>query len=597
MRWLSVLVLSSGMAGASLASCASERPPSENAPFPPVGPPLDAGDGAVPCETCSGTKRLFPTPALPTVAYAGCVFASPLAFGPPTKRRILVATGSGEVAALHPRTGAPDWQIQLPAPNGERAMAVATPVLVGSRAVVAYHTRRDDGAAPHVALPKLRQRVVVVDTQSGAIDEAFPPIDLAAAIGTPSGAVAFEADQALARGALVHLVPPGGTLGRVYVTFGNVRDIQPWHGWMFEIDLDAWNARGAQSATHAVFLTTPETDCGPRGESGSRERKCGGGLWSPSGPLVTLDTAGYALVVASGNGQLDVPRRDYANTLMRLRPGLAFDPGCDSVACAGFEPNAPSPACATSCKDLFIPRLMPGQTFVPASGACDGVGLYECWQRLDYVGGSTPARVRTGLETHGFAYPAKDGALYLVDESHMGTMLDRLPLVDVCGTRTDPCKQDWAGMIVTQPAVVAERDRDLVIVPTFMPDETHPAGIVAVDVRTDAGKPRFETRWRFPDFGSRAAIQRFRRHPSRLTAASFGPNAELLGWVVEAAAPGGKGRLVGLRLTDGRLVADIELSSAGFRFTAPLVEDGVVYVSSCGSDSGPGGIEAYEIRP
>ena len=77
----------------------------------------------------------------------------------------------------------------------------------------------------------------------------------------------------------------------------------------------------AASAQTAYFVDTPELDCGTVGHSGSRERVCGGGLWAPSGPLLVPRDGGYELVLASGNGQLDLTRADYANTLMRAGPG------------------------------------------------------------------------------------------------------------------------------------------------------------------------------------------------------------------------------------------------------------------------------------
>src|SRR5205085_1433948 len=98
-----------------------------------------------------------------------------------------------------------------------------------------------------------------------------------------------------------------------------------------------------------------DTECGAEGGDGSSDTKCGAGLWAPSGPLVVDDAH---LVVPTGNGQLDLARRDYANTLMRIGPGLAFDPGCDTTACASFSADTLAPACVETCRDLFVPRLL-----------------------------------------------------------------------------------------------------------------------------------------------------------------------------------------------------------------------------------------------
>ena len=57
---------------------------------------------------------------------------------------------------------------------------------------------------------------------------------------------------------------------------------------------------------------------------------------------------------------------------MRLEPGLQFDPACDEQPCADFDPIRPATECMESCRNLFIPRLMPGDDPLrPASGICD----------------------------------------------------------------------------------------------------------------------------------------------------------------------------------------------------------------------------------
>ena len=110
-------------------------------------------------------------------------------------------------------------------------------------------------------------------------------------------------------------------LGLVYVSFGNVRDLQPWHGWLFEIDLDAWQAQAQNEIddagdgvnptdpvnpiTGTLVTTAAEGDCGAEDSDGPREMACGGGIWAARGPEVIADPAspdGYALLVATGNG-------------------------------------------------------------------------------------------------------------------------------------------------------------------------------------------------------------------------------------------------------------------------------------------------------
>jgi hypothetical protein len=552
--------------------------------------------------------RLFPTDARPSVTFTGCVYASPLHDAGAKGDRIVVATGGGEVALLDPRTGAVDARLSLPAPDGEAPFVVGTPVAVGRRLVVGYHTIAAPTSArgPEVTDPRLRHRMAVIDLDTFVVDDAFPAFDLAARLpATSGGEVLFRPGNAIQRGALAHAggsadAESAGVLGKVYVPFGNVRDIQPWHGFLFEVDLDAWRARGPSAAVASVFTTTPEADCGPEGASGSRERVCGGGLWSPAGPLVVTSDTGYDVFVASGNGQLDLARRDYANSILRLRAGLRFDPGCDATKCADFDRDEPQKACIETCKDLFIPRLAAGDPPMrPASGVCDGLPTYACWQKLDYLGGSTPVSVELAPSQRVLAYPAKDGHVYLVDEAHLGTMHDRTKLVEVCGTREDPCTMDWAGMIVTKPALSAQASPKRILVPTFMPDRTHPAGLVALDILRDGdgqdARPRFRRAWEWPPFTSGEAKGRFRRHPSRVTIGNHAALGGEVAWLVEAAAAGGRGTLHAIRVRDGERMVSIGLTGPGYRFYAPLVVGDAVYVASCDSERGPSAIEGYSV--
>ena len=532
--------------------------------------------------------------------FAGCTFASPLLDpNPDGDAAIIVVGGRGKLAALSPATAEELWSLQLPAPNGERAVVAATPVRVARRLVVAYHTSQS-GSLNDAA--RLRQRVAVVELDRRQLDAALPVLELAASLPATdiAGAkVPFLPDHALARGQLVHM--PGeapGSVGRVYVTFGNARDIQPWHGWIFELDLDAWLGDGAGAAVTAVMTTTPISDCGPEGASGSRERRCGGGLWAPSGPLRVSSGQRDALVLSPGNGQLDLALEAYANTLMRVEPGLEFDPDCDTQACANFDPDQPSEACSRSCRNLFIPRMPAGQSPPrPESGACEGMPFFECWQTLDYIGGSTPAFAQLG-QRRLLVYPTKDGAAYLVDADHLGRQYDRLQMVAYCGTPEDRCLWDWAGMAVTQPEVLNISGRPVAIIPTFMPDKTHPAGVVALNVIEHEGEPQLEQRWTYPEFTEEQARTTFRKHPTRPALGVH--EGRRLVWLVDVGgSPNAhrRGQLLGIDADDGSLAASIELSGTGRRFTRPLVVGDKIFVNSCAQDNdGPGTIEAYRIR-
>jgi hypothetical protein len=538
-------------------------------------------------------QRVFPD-GDPVAQTAACSWASPQFHDTDGAGEVIITSGE-RVAAFDADTGARVWDFVLPADEGEMAYVTGTPLYHGGLLVVAYHTTARTQEPRDVGTRRLQQLVAVVDLDTHALAEGFEtPLVLTASLpaSVGDGTVTFRPSNALARSDVTRGFEPDDTLGRAYIAFGNARDIQPWHGWAFEVDLDAWRAGGVQDAQSAVFLVTPEADCGPAGQSGSRERICGGGLWAPSGQLIVQREDGYDVILAAGNGQLDLARRDYANTLMKSGPGLAFTDGCDPEACANFNPDEPSRACADSCENLFIPRMPREEPYpVPEDGVCDGLTMYECWQKKDYVGGSTPAYAEVG-DKKVLLYPTKDGALYMMDADHLGTYYDRVQLAAICGTKDDRCALDWAGMIVSKPAVTRIGDDVIAITPTFVPDKTHPAGVVAVKLVLEDGEPRFAPYWQVPRFDTAEAISRFRRHPSRITIATY--DGVAVAWLVEV-NKGGKGRLMGIRVWDGTLLIDEEMHGGGTRFTVPLVVGEKIFLSSCPSDFGPSWLEAYHV--
>ncbi|HTV24225.1 MAG TPA: hypothetical protein VMG12_36285 [Polyangiaceae bacterium] len=550
---------------------------------PEAGPPEPEAVPRVPLARLS--LQRIDAPAL-SAAVPGCHLASP------------IASADGFIAASGDRVRAFSsqgdrlWESVLPAPPGEKAFVVATPLRLGAELFVAYHTLA--ASAPFdVNQPRTSQRVLALDAASGLPSPQYEPIRLTHTFaGNDARSIPFRADRALARSALVSGTAPDGE--RLIVSFGNARDIQPWHGFAFELNLELWRSAGAAAALSGSLIVTPEAECGPDGRTGSRDRRCGGGLWAPSGPLSVPNADSFSLVFAPGNGQLDLARGDYANTLLRTGPGLRFEPGC-SEACTDFDADAPSVACMESCRDLFIPRDASGDAFpYPESGACDGLSLFECWQALDYVGGSTPVKLSfEGRDV--LAYPAKDGAVYLVDYEHLGTLYDRKQLVRVCGTRSDRCRQDWAGMIVTEPALLEEAGRSLLVVPTFMPDATHPAGVfgLALAAHSD-GTPRLEIAWQYPPPESPEARLMFREHPTRVALAEIDGTAVA---VLVDVHGGGRGRLLALRAADGRLLAEAELDGAGYRFVEPLILGDRLVVPSCERDSGPSHLELFRLSP
>jgi hypothetical protein len=542
--------------------------------------------------------RRFPTATNPGAPTPGCIFASPVAILDGGVPRIVVADTSGSITAVDPQTGAAAWSLVLPAPAGEQAFVVSTPIVVGGLLVVAYHTVAA-GSALAVTSARLRHRVAVVDLSSHSVSANYPPFDLTATIAGPYGTFSFDPSHAMSRSALTHAVPPGGVNGRVYVVFGNVRDLQPYRGWVFEVDLDVWQASGASAAVTAALPVMEELACGPEGGDGSTADICGGGMWSPAGPLVDPHSggSGYDLILPVGNGQLDPSHGDYGNTLLRTGPGLGVSTGCDPTECGTFSVGTLESSCIDTCTNLFIPRLLPGeQQILPASGACAGLDVWDCWIAQDQLdGASSPVAVQVPNGPRVFVYPTKDGHLWLVDASNMGTVYAHQQLEASCGTTTDPCDTTWSGTIVTQPAVSTLNGAPLVVVPTFMPDHTHPAGVQALTLAEVNGTPQFQPVWQFPPLSSPAAITSFRSSPGRATLATPTPASTWEhAFVVEIQA-GSQGRLYAIRTSDGSLGGEVDLAGPGVRFTQPLYMGGAIFVPSCNSDSGPGYLEGYDI--
>lgn len=559
------------------------------------GGPSDAGaidGGAEDAGADGGGPVTVSATRLPDIAsYTECILASPLLATSQGEPFVLVFPKDEGVVALDPANGEEAWRVVFPTPADRDAFMLSTPAIVGDTLFAVYYLV--DGARRRLA-----HRVVAVDLAARALHADYEVVELSASVPAfdGSGNVDFLPSNSLPRSTVKHGVTTARPEGLLYVSFGNAQDIQPWHGWVFELDVEAWRTGGAAAATTGVLLTTPETDCPVEGLSGSRDMICGGGVWAPSGPVVVPRTGTFDLIVPTGNGQLDLNREDYANTLMRTGPGLAFDPACDEGLCADFDELDPAEDCMASCEDLFIPRLAGDPPLSPASGACDGLTFLECYAVLDYdLGANSPAHATLQGGKQVLVLPAKDGAVYLVDYEHMGTLYDREQLMDQCGAVGDTCRLDWAGMFVTQPKLV-ELDGELIaVVPSFIADQTHPAGVHGLRVTTDdAGVPDLELAWQAPSFDSQEAHDWWRTHPSRATITWH--DGEPFAWVVNVALSG-SGTLLGIRVRDGEIVAQTALADEGRRFIEPLVHDDVLYTTSCNSNAGPGVVERFQLAP
>jgi hypothetical protein len=573
------LVAACGLA--SLIGC--QRPPGTEK-FRPAPLP-DAGGAAAEL-----------TPLFVTAPRPACEFSGPLAITSQGEPEILIVTADGVFTALDPSTGAQIWQVALAAGAGLLANLAAPPALVGHRVVFAWQEVMADWN-------RVAHHVGVLDLDARALDPQFPSLTLAASepASDGSGPIDFLPAHAYSRAAVVHVDVPDRVLGLAYVSFGNVRDLQPWHGWLFEIDLDAWQANG-EAITGTLVTTAAQSDCGADNSDGSREMSCGGGLWAPLGPEPIADPTspdGYALLVATGNGLTDPTRGSYANSVLRLGRGLSFAPGCDPTLCAGFDPTAPTDACVASCDRLFIPRLPAGEA-VPrgADDGCVGRTLFECYATFDWdLGADAPTAVALPGGPNVIVQAGKDGAVYLVDADHLGTLYDRAPIMPGCGEGGGTCTATWAGTIVTKPAVTTVGGATLVLVPTFVADDLHPAGLQALEIDTSGGAPRFLPRWQAPSASDPGAVAGFRAPPSGVVTVDVA--GETYAALADASPPAGT--LYWVRVRDGAVVQKLALAGGGQRFAQPLAANGILYVPSCqrtgtpSFEEGPSTLEAFKI--
>ena len=534
-------------------------------------------------------NKVFPSQYFPSAYFDASIIASPLLDISQGKPQIIVPVSDGIVAALDGQNGKLLWQLTVPTPEGQQAELVATPVIVNTKLVVIYQSAKNGVRVSH--------RMVVIDLLAHKVDEAFPVLELSAEKpGTDNkGLVKFNPPTAYSHAALKNIKPTGSHWGLIYAGFGNAGDTQPFHGWLFEIDMDAWQKQGTSKAIKNVLLTTPQADCPVTIEYGTQEMICGGGVWSPSGVQIYPQHDDFEIIVPTGNGRIDLANHSYANTLLRVKPGLKFNPECNVDLCQHFNPSQPSEACLASCKNLFVPRLAVGnKPLKPSNHDCDNKTFAECLAWMDYdLGGSTPVKLQLNKHTL-LVQPGKDGAVYLLDAKYLGKQYDRLQLVDVCGTTKDICKAGWMGMAVTKPVISYHHSIPIIIIPTYMPDNTHTAGVVAVSVVLRKGRPHFKKVWQFPDPKSKAAITGFRSHPSLPIMTELSKSKEAVVWVVDI---GTNGNLYGLRAKDGALVAKQSLQGAGRQLSTPVIHNGVIYLASIMPSTGKTFIEAYKIEP
>ena len=518
--------------------------------------------------------RLFPT-ADSSAPRFSWISASALWVRSQGDQYFLMVASNGLIAGIDPGTGRQSWKVQLPAPEGLSQSVRATPAQFDNKVAVAQQIQDGDLRIAH--------RVLVVDLDRREVDPDFPAIELHATKRDVDGKIVrFNPPTSLSRSSLVYGEHSGS--GYLYVSFGNGRDIQPWHGWVFEIDLTAWKSRGADSAISGVLLTTPESHCPTEGQSGNRDNICGGGIWTHSGPQLYPSNGSYELLIPTGNGQFDLAREDYAQTLMRVYRGLDFDPECDPRLCEPFLPENPDLSCIESCVNLFVPRPLPGDPNLnPGSGACAGKTFWQCLNAMDWdLGANAPIKMDLEGELAVYVLPGKDGGVYLIDAKHMGKMYDRMQITESCDTPYPRCHLDWAGTIATQPTATTVDGVPLVLIPTYMPSPEQPAGVVALKVLVGKDGPYFERYWEAPDFSTEESKVRFMYHPSRVTISSYA--GQKYAWVAEGRT------LLGIRVRDGEIVERQELLEDVAHDVLPIIRNSVLYVPTRKY------LEAYEIK-
>ena len=547
----------------------------------------------IPVEVISDTlpvklTRQFPTESSPSIKYDAIIKASPVLDLTGSKPQLIVAVIDGTILFIDAETGEKTAQVNIPRTAELRVLIAATPALVGSNLIVLYQMEGKGGRESH--------RVAVIDIAAHKLNPEFPILELRAEKpqADDKAVVKFISSHAFSHSEVKHAKKTGSTLGYSYVAFGNAGDMQPFHGWLFEIDMDAWKNTGIKHAIKNVLVTTPENQCNVTFKYNTREMICAGGIWAPAGPQVEYNGDDYELLIPTGNGQLDLARHDYANTLMRVKPGLEFDPECDAMLCKDFKPSNPALACIQSCKNLFIPRLSPGdKPLKPVTGECDKLSFWECVAWMDYdLGANAPLKIELSTQQSVIVQASKEGAVYLLDANHLGTVFDRMQLIETCGTKKDPCKLSWRGMMVTHPVVSVVDKTPVVIVPTFVSDNTHVAGIMGLKIVTQDGKPHFEHFWQYPNPDSPEAVIKFRSAPTLPLITSLAIHGDVI-WVVE---PGKTGTLYGIRIKDGKLIAKTSMLGTGISLTRPVAFGNKIYFISRILDGKVSWVESYLIE-
>ena len=526
---------------------------------------------------------IYPTETNPAPVFRGNFWASPQLIQLPKQAPFLLLVASkGTVAAIDVPAGRRVWQSELRQSSDEEIFALAAPAQFDDNVMIVYQsTSQKTGATEH--------RSVVLSLRDGKINRQFPTLVFNADLpATGGGKVKFDAEWQRARG--LSIVPSAEGLGRAYVTFGGNNDQYAWHGWLFEVDLDRWRLMSAENAISAVFVATPEAEC----DDGTNGKICGGGMWAYAGPLIYQGAGGAEIFVQTGNGRLDLSRNDFSQSLLRVRPGLKFAPECNAQICAASNPRDPAPACLATCKNLFVPRLLPrDEPLDPPGGDCGDKTYLQCLELMDWdFGSSSPARVQIGGHPY-FVTTGKSGDVFLIDGEVLGVMYDHKRAAAMCGTATIPCPSTSDGLAITQTAATTMEGKPLVVVATYNIDGVNPAGAVAYWVVGAPREPRLEEAWRVPSPASPEARTWFRAPPTRPIIA--GVAEEQVVWIIDNDAAG---HILAIRARDGKILADARSAGWPMRNSLPVIFNNVLYLpSAVQGREDITWIEAFQIIP
>ena len=248
--------------------------------------------------------------------YAQLLYVPGLTIGGKTRNVVYVATEHNSVYAFDaddPTASAPLWQVNLgnSVPSGDVCIGqsiaecpykdllpeigiTSTPVIDASSSTIYVVAKtKDTSTNPY------HFKLHALDLVTGA-EKFGGPVEITASVpgtgsGSSAGTITFKPLDQMSRPGLLLLN------GMVYVGFGSVGDVPPWHGWIF-----GYSASNLLT-TPKVFIATPNGDSG--------------GFWAGGqglgGEIVNSTAWIYG---ATSNGLFDVNTggKDYGDTILKL---------------------------------------------------------------------------------------------------------------------------------------------------------------------------------------------------------------------------------------------------------------------------------------